>query len=511
MRIGAAGGIIAGEHLTSYAALSDGAGELAAWLAKRGIGAGAHVGLLAGNGAAIVAMYYAVWGIGAVAVPISARSTSDEAALLLEHGRAAALLCDEERAEVAREAGKRTEVAVYSVVPLSPRERAGVRGAQPGRARLRGTSWLRGTVLVRGATRRSAPPRPPRPHDLASITYTSGTTGSPKGVMITHGNFLWSALACAQARGDRQETVGAVVSAVTHTPVLVSHVLCRILLGSTIVVFPRFDAAAVLAAVERHRITDLSFIAGMVFDVLAAGNVPAGVRRIVEKVAVGGAPTPMSAKRALAEMFDRAEIIEAYGQSESTASVTMTRGKAVFERAGTAGRANPHVAVRIRRPDGTFAAPDEEGEVVIGGPTVMRGYYRNRAATAQALREGWLHTGDRGRLDADGYLYLTGRIKDLIITGGENVAPREVEDVLRRHPDVADVAVIGTPHARWGEQVTAVVVRRPGASVDGEALAEFAGRSLSGFKKPRRVEFVDRLPRNAARKVLVNELKERFG
>lgn len=447
-------------------------------------------------------MYYAVWGIGAVAVPISIRSTAEEIAHLLEHSRAGGLLCDGERRDVARGAGRAAGVAVYSCEPRFPGSRS--------------SGWtadfpVRAQVVARGRSNRSAPARAPRADDLASITYTSGTTGSPKGVMITHGNLLWSSLACSQARGDRPQTVGAVVSAMTHTPVLVSHVLCRILLGSTIVVFPRFDAGSVLAAVERHGITDLSFIGGMVFDVLAVKTVSDGARRVVEKVAVGGAPTPMAAKRALAAMFDRAEIIEAYGQSEATDSVTMTRGTSVFEREGTAGRANPHVIVAIRRSGGSLAAADEEGEVVIGGPTVMRGYYRNRAATARALRDGWLHTGDRGRLDADGYLYLTGRIKDLIITGGENVAPREVEDVLRRHPDVADVAVIGTPHPRWGEQVTAVVVRRPGSSVDGDALAEFAGRSLSGFKKPRRVEFVDELPRNAARKVLVNALKERFG
>ena len=146
----------------------------------------------------------------------------------------------------------------------------------------------------------------------------------------------------------------------------------------------------------------------------------------------------------------------------------------------------------MRRSDGTLAAAGEEGELVIGGPTIMSGYYRDRAATAAAIRDGWLHTGDLGRQDDDGYFFITGRVKDLIITGGENVSPVEVEDVLRMHPDVADVAVIGTPHPKWGEQVTAVVVPRVGARIDPSALSQFAGTRLSGFKKPRRVEFVER-------------------
>ena len=177
---------------------------------------------------------------------------------------------------------------------------------------------------------------------------------------------------------------------------------------------------------------------------------PAAVRRTVRKVSVGGAPTPMERQARAGALFDGAEIIEAYGQTESTDGVTMARGTSVFDREGTVGTANPHVVVAIRRADGSLAAPDEEGEIVVGGPTVMGGYYRDRAATAAAVRDGWLHTGDLGRRDGDGYFFITGRVKDLIITGGENVSPVEVEDVLRAHPDVADVAVIGTPHPQAG-------------------------------------------------------------
>jgi acyl-CoA synthetase (AMP-forming)/AMP-acid ligase II len=169
------------------------------------------------------------------------------------------------------------------------------------------------------------------------------------------------------------------------------------------------------------------------------------------------------------------------------------------------------VHVAIRRADGALAEPDEEGEIVVGGPSVMQGYHRDSVATAAAIRDGWLHTGDLGRCDGDGYFFITGRVKDLIITGGENVSPAEVEAVLRAHPDVADVVVIGTPHPRWGEQVTAVVVRRSGAALDGEALGAFAGTRLAGFKRPRRIEFVAALPRNAYNKVQTHLLRAQLG
>jgi acyl-CoA synthetase (AMP-forming)/AMP-acid ligase II len=234
------------------------------------------------------------------------------------------------------------------------------------------------------------------------------------------------------------------------------------------------------------------------------------VRRSVARVSVGGAPTPMQTKRALADCFGGAEIIEAYGQTESTDGVCMARGTSVFDRPGTIGCPNPYVVVAIRHPDGRLAEPEDEGEIVVGGPTVMAGYYRDRGATDAAVRDGWLHTGDRGRQDADGYVFITGRMKDLIITGGENVSPVEVEDVLRQHPDVDDVAVIGTPHPKWGEQVTAVIVLRRGARLTADAVAGFAAARLAGFKKPRRVEFVDALPRNATNKVMTGVLRERF-
>jgi acyl-CoA synthetase (AMP-forming)/AMP-acid ligase II len=441
------------------------------------------------NQPAIVAATYAVWSIGAVVVPINARSSAEETANLLTHSRCRALVCDAGRSEPAKQAASSAAVAAFVCEASLP---------------LRLRVLLRRGLIVR----RSAPPTP---EATAVIAYTSGTTGSPKGVAVTHSNLFWAAVVCSSARGDQPDTVGACLSPLTHTPVYVSHLLCRVFCGSTAVLLEKFDTAATLEAVEQHAITDLTLIGGMVFDVTQLASVPETMRRSVRKVTVGGTATPMEAKRKLAELFTGADIIEAYGQSESTDGVTMARHGSVFTHPGTVGCANPHILAAAMRPDGTLADVDEDGEIVVGGPTVMKGYYRNRKATAEAIRDGWLHTGDLGRRDADGYFYITGRVKDLIITGGENVSPAEIEEVLRDHPGVADVAVIGTPHPRWGEQVTAIVVAAPGATIDGTALSDYAATRLAGFKKPRRIEFVDTLPRNAANKVQTGVLKERFG
>jgi acyl-CoA synthetase (AMP-forming)/AMP-acid ligase II len=486
-RRGTAGGLVAGGTRVPFGGLADAARGLSTSLGRRGLGAGSPIGILAGNVPAMPVMLYGVWGIGALTVPLSVRATPAEVATLLTHARATALLCDETRAEVAREVARMVGVpAIVCAPPSAPR------------------LLHRRPIAARRA-------RAPRPADRAAIAYTSGSSGDPKGVVLTHHNVLWATLACAQARGDDATGVGACMSPLSHVPVLVSHLLCRVLLGATAVLCEKFDVGTVLELAERHAITDLPLIGGMVHDVVRLGDVPSAVRASVRKISVGGAPTPMDSKRRLVELFPDAEMIEAYGQTESTDGVLMSRGRVVLEREGTVGRMNPHVHVAIRRADGRPAVDDEEGEIVVGGPTVMQGYHRNVPATARALRDGWLHTGDLGRRDRDGYFYLTGRVKDLIITGGENVTPLEVEEVLRLHPDVTDVAVIGTPHPRWGEQVTAVVVKRLGAALDADELTAFAGTRLAGFKKPRRIEFVATLPRNAYNKVQTHLLKAQFG
>lgn len=485
-----AGGLVTPTHHLPFGRIADEAERLSAWLDRQGIRRGDRIALCAANHPALVLWHFAAWAVGAVVVPLAARSTADEITHMAGHARVRILIADEERAAVVREAAARLGLAAAETAAVPP--------LRPRALRRVGS----GTVA---ADRRAA--GPVRPNALAVIAYTSGTTGRAKGVRLSHANLLWATLSCSAARGDREDGVALCLSPLTHTPVFVSHLLCRLLAGQTAVLLEKFAVVDVLAAIDRWNVTDLPLIAGMVFPMIEQRSLPRRVRDCVRKVSVGGAATPMASKERLADLFPRAEIIEAYGQSESTDGVVMARGRESLERPGTIGRPNPFVAVDVLRPDGSSADVGETGELCIAGPTVMQGYERNRAATHAALRDGRLRSGDLGRRDADGFLYVTGRLKDLIITGGENVTPLEVEEVLRSHPAVADVAVVGTPHPRWGEQVTAAVVLAPGQVAEAEALIEFAGRRLASFKKPRRIAFLDRLPRNATNKVEAAKLK----
>lgn len=458
-------------------------------LGSLGVGARQRVAFCVANSPLALVLHYAAWASGAVATPISPRATADELLGLLEHSGASLLIVGKALQELGGAVAKRTAVPVYVA-----------------------SEWAEGSVEALAPQPKNQQRSPClAPRGAAVLAYTSGTTGLPKGVLLSHDNLQWASLACSAARGDTGREIGSALSQISHTPVFVSHVLCRLLMGATTVLFECFDVGELLDAAQRFGITDLTLIGGMVHEVVRLGSVPDGVQCTVRKVTVGGAATPMIDKQALRELFPASEIIEAYGQSEATDGVAMTRGTEVFDFSGTVGRTNPHVVVRIRRPDGSFAAPAEEGEIVVTGPTVMMGYWRNPTATRSAVRQGWLHTGDLGMQDERGFLYVTGRLKNLIITGGENVAPAEVEEVLRQHPGVLEVAVIGTPHPKWGEQVTAIVVPRAGLALHAEDLIAFAGSRLAGFKKPRRIEFVESLPRNATNKVDLRALRERFG
>lgn len=451
--------LVEGERRVEVASLDREADAVARDLAASGAGSGTRVALRVRNNAAHLAAMFGVWRAGGVLVPLSPRLTDAEVEGLLEHASVTRVL------DVA-DAGERSLSS--RAAPPSPDDSAAASDA------------------------------------LAVIAYTSGTTGRPKGVELTHANLLWAATAVARTRRDDARSVAVAMSPLCHVPVFVSHYLARVLTGGT-VLLGAFDAERVATAIRDHGVTDLPLVPAMVDRLLASARSGGDTLR---KVTVGSAHTPMAVKQALAERFPQAEILEAYGQTECTDGLTMTVGREALAHPGTVGRPHALVVVATQAPDGRMLDSGERGEIVVRGPTVMRGYLDAPELTAEVFRGGWLRTGDLGRFDADGLLFVEGRLKEVIISGGENVSPDEVEAVLAAHPAVVEVAVFGARHARWGEQVAAAVVSRGPLST--EELREFARAKLASFKLPRDLLLVESLPRTSAGKVKRAELRDRY-
>ena len=355
---------------------------------------------------------------------------------------------------------------------------------------------------------------------LAAILYTGGTTGRSKGVALTHANFWSAALSRGAELNNSPDSVSLLVAPLFHVAGL-GRLICQCIVGGGCVTLPQFRPDAVLAAIEGLGITDIIVVPTMLQALLDAPGFAAARVQSIDRLSFGAAPMPADLlDRALAT-WPQAEFFQAYGMTETAGAVCIDlpsrrRGATGRQPTGTVGRAGLGAEIRIVDVAGADCPRGESGEIVVRGPMVTRGYWNLPGASAQALRDGWLHTGDGGRMDEQGYLYLTDRLKDMIISGGENVYPAEVEAALRGHPAVSEAAVIGVPHARWGEAVHAVVVLRRGAAdagdpADPDALAgqllAWCRTRLAGFKCPRSFLFTDALPLSAAGKVLKTTLR----
>jgi long-chain acyl-CoA synthetase len=365
---------------------------------------------------------------------------------------------------------------------------------------------------------RTQPPSDPghraAAEDTAVQMYTSGTTGLPKGVLTTERNLAAAFLSAELWSFDAQT--------ISLTPLPMFHIggigwaYLGLVCGATTILVTDFDAEAVLDLLEHDRVTNAVFVP-TILQMLAA--VPGAAGRdfsSLRSIAYGASPITTPVLKAALRTF-RAPLFGVYGLTETTGGVVQL-SPGDHDPDGdrehllrSAGRPMPWVEMRIVDPmDQRECGVGEVGEVWLRAPNVMAGYYKRDAETASALTDdGWLRTGDGGYRDENGYLFLTDRIKDMIVSGGENVYPIEVEEALSRHPGVLDVAVIGVPHERWGETVKALVVRAPGSSTTAEELVAFARTQLAGYKLPRAIDFVTDLPRSPAGKVLKRDLRAR--
>jgi acyl-CoA synthetase (AMP-forming)/AMP-acid ligase II len=348
--------------------------------------------------------------------------------------------------------------------------------------------------------------------DLAGVFYTGGTSGHPKGVMLTHDNLMTSALG-SLASGYFLTSGGPLLHAAPmfHLADLAIW-LAQVIRGGTHVFIPAFRPDWVLEAVQQHRVSDLLLVPTMVQMLVDHPSLPDYDTSSMRGVLYGGSPISAALLERAAERLPTASFVQAYGMTEVSPVATLLSPQDHHDPAlrTSGGRAAPHSEVRIVGDDDTELPRGEVGEIVVRGGHVMAGYWGKPEETAAALRGGWMHTGDAGYSDERGYVFVVDRLKDMIVSGGENVYSVEVENALARHPAVATCAVIGVPDERWGERVHAVVVPAAGQQVEHDELREFCKSLIGGYKIPRSFEVVGELPTSAAGKVLKRELRAKY-
>ncbi|MGO8957172.1 MAG: class I adenylate-forming enzyme family protein [Streptosporangiaceae bacterium] len=462
----------------SSAELAERARRLAGGLRAAGVRPGDRVVICMANCAEVGITYHAVWRAGAVTTPVLFLLSEDELRhVLSDSGAVLAVTTPEFLPKVLASAAG---VACTRGVVVA----AGHDGSHDGTVPLLDFAELESAApagLIDGD-----------PVGLAALLYTGGTTGRSKGVMISHDALSAAAWAATATSHDPAVRSGLLALPLSHVyGLMVSVMSVHAPQPAETVLMRWFDPAGWLQLAQEHRVNVSPLVPSMLQMLLQQPLEDYDLSALI-RLNSGAAPLPGQVIEDFKHRLPHVEIAEGYGCTESAAIIsTSPQGQA---RPGSVGKPAPNVHVRIELPDGTEAPAGEPGEICVRGPVLMSGYWNAPAESAQALRGGWLHTGDVGRLDADGYLYIVDRIKDLIIRGGYNVYPRDVEDALIQHPDVVAAAVVGRPDEKYGEEVVAFVQLVPGSGATPAELVEFARQHVSAVKYPREVRIVEAIP-----------------
>ncbi len=452
--------------------------RVAAGLAARGVAPGDVVSVFLPNHLRFLEAWWGILKAGAVFGPVNPAYTASEAAFVLEHSGAVAVVTDASGAERVPDG-----VPVLSIDDGS-------------------------FDALRDCT--DAPPDVTRARDdLAHILYTSGTTGQPKGAMLTHGNVIANTWQTAElvplAPGDR---LGMILP-LFHANAQIATTLVPMMIGCEVVMWDGFSASGFWDMLAEHEPVSISAVPTILSALLNSAGDRDVSNTSLRYVICGAAPLSQEMLETFQERFGL-RILEGYGLTETTcvASINPYYGE---QKAGSIGLPLRGQQMEIRGEDGETLGPGERGEICIKGPNVMPGYFKNEESTAESLRDGWLYTGDVGVVDEDGYFFIVDRTKDMIIRGGENIYPREIEEVLYRFEGVMEAAVIGVPDPHRGEEVLAIVVPRDGAEIDPDEILAFTHEHLAKFKRPRAVEIRDDLPKTSTGKISKGPLREEYG
>ncbi|HEY8517739.1 MAG TPA: AMP-binding protein [Candidatus Binatia bacterium] len=494
--------LVYGEHRATYAETLSRVRRLARALAARGVGRGSNVAVLATNSHRYVECYYATATTGATFVPLNYRAKLHE----LEHmiGKAA------------------PRVLVYGerYAPLLDQLRDKLPGDMQ-RVSIDGEGGDTVESLIASADE-DIEDADVEESDTSVLMYTSGTTSLPKGVMLSFGDFTAYVVGTVEmADGEPRGT--ALLCVPLYHIAGATNIMTSIWTGRKLVLLSQFDAGEWLATVERERVTHAFVVPTMLKQILDHPRFASTDLSSMTNLSYGGAPMPFPVIRRALEAFPKTcGFVNAFGQTETTSTLTVlgpedhkltgdpAADEVVLRRLHSIGRPLPDVEIKVVDEAGNELPPGETGEILVRTPRVMKGYAGDVEGGARMEPDGFLHTRDLGYVDDDGYVFLVGRKDDMIIRGGENIAPAEVESILQGHPAVEEVAVLGLPSVEWGQIVAAAVVLRPGASATPEELSEYCRQRLASFKKPEVIKIVDQLPRNPLGKILRKDLREQL-
>ena len=485
--------IVCGEVRWTYAQFDALCARLAAGLQQRGVAQGTRVAVLARNSHAFAALRFALARLGAVLVPINFMLKADEAGYIVRHAGAQVLATDSGLADLARTAAA-LNTAVRELVWL-PSEHA----TQPVAGMTRFDALAECTD--------AAPEVQASGGDLAQIVYTSGTESSPKGAMLTHDAVIWQYVSCVVDAGIAADDLTLHALPLYHCAQLDVFLGPAIYVGASNVITATPTPDNLLPLIARHRISSffapptvwIALLRSPLFDRTDLSSLRKGY--------YGASIMPMEVLRELAARLPQVRLWNLYGQTEIAPLATMLGPDDQLRKLGSCGRAVLNVETRVVDEALRDVAPGEVGEVVHRSPHLMQGYFHDDERTQAAFEGGWFHSGDLATIDGEGFISIVDRKKDMIKTGGENVASREVEEMIYRLPAVAEVAVVGVAHPKWVEAVVAVIVVKAGQQLGAAEVNAFCAQYLAGFKSPKAVVFVDALPKNPSGKLLKRELR----
>jgi len=475
----------------TYRELYERSNSLAQGLRDLGLGKGDIVGVLLYNCCEYIEITFAINQIGAIWLPLNFRLAGEEFQYILENAGAKALITEQEFAPV-----------ISSIKSnLSDLKKVLLLGSDYPEG------WLDYADLVRQNLGARVPHVEVGQDDLHRLMYTSGTTARPKGVMLTYGNLYWKNIGHLLTFGITNMDRTLVVGPLYHVGGMDLPGTGTLYAGGSLVILKKFDPVEILKAIDQEKVTNLWLSPAMTIMLF---NEPSfdqydvsSVRFIID----GGEKMPVTLIKQFKDKFPNAWFADAYGLTETVSGDTFLAKDRMLNKLGSVGKPVPHLHVRVVDENDNDAPPNELGEICLKGPKVFKGYWKNPEATAKALRGGWFHTGDIGTLDKDGYLYIMDRKKDMIISGGENIASPEVERVIYEIPAVLEAGVVGIPHPKWLEVPKAYVVLKPGETLTAEEIKQHCMKKMAKFKVPKEIEFIDQLPRNPSGKVLKRELR----